>query len=158
MLVRVSASTMFKVPQSLPFFAIEPVRERAYLGPLMLVTRPLANFALTRITSRGETADQNMQILTLLARTFFAHAPVSPEFYRRAWVAHGGSLGHKQRALLVGAVQSGHLWPLLRAAKLVDLALVAAWALRHPGRFCALFDARQAYPEVFDFLDAASCI
>ncbi len=97
-----------------------------------------------------------MQILSLLAQTFFVHARVSKEFYRQAWVAHGGSLGHKQRALLVGAILAGRGWGILKVAKILDLIMVAAWALRHPFRFRALFHARKVYPEVFAFLDAAS--
>jgi Glycosyl transferase family 2 len=156
MLVRVSEATMFTVPKSQPFFAIEPVRERAYPGSLLLVRRPLANFALTRASTRGETADQNMQILVLLAQTFLAHANVSGDFHRRIWIACRGSLGHKHRALLVGAILAGRLFPMLKAARLRDLLLVAAWALRHPFRFRALFQARERFPEVFAFLDAAS--
>jgi glycosyl transferase family 2 len=156
MLVRVSKATMFSVPLSLPVFAIEPVRERAYPGRLVLVTRPLANLAITRATARGETADQNMQILALLSQTFLAHAPVSIEFYRQAWAACRGSLGHKHRALLVGAITSGRVWPMLKAARLRDLTLVAAWVLRHPFRFASLFRAKERFPEVFAFLDAAS--
>jgi hypothetical protein len=156
MLVRNSERTMFTVPLSLLVFAIEPVRERVYPGPLLLVNRPLANFALTQATTRGESADQNMQILVLLAQTFFAHARVHAAFYRQAWRSNSGAMGHKHRALLAGAFLSGRLRPLLKAARIRDLLLVAAWALRHPSRFRGLFQAREHFPDVYDFLDAAS--
>lgn len=156
MLIRVSSGTMFTVPRSLPFFAIEPVRERAYPGPLLLASRPLANFAITRASARGETADENMQVLVLLAQTFLAHNDVSAAFYRSLWAVSRGSLGHKHRALTVAAILSGRFFQLLKAARLRDLVLVAAWALRHPIRFRALFKARERFPEVLVFLDKAS--
>lgn len=156
MLVRNRDFPGFVVPQFTPFFAVESVRERLYPGPLLLVNEPLANFAITRSTARGETADQNMQILVLLAQTFLAHASVSIEFYRQAWMVCRGSLGHKHRALLVAAIQAGCWGRMLRAARLRDLALVAAWALRHPFRFASLFRAGERFPEVFAFLDTAS--
>lgn len=156
MLVRVSGSTMLALPNELPFFAMESVRDRLYPGCLLLVTRPLANFAITRGSARSETADENMQIHVLLAQTFLAHANVSGEFYRRMWIAGRGALGHKQRALIVAAIQSGRLTKVLKAANIGDLALVFGWALRHPVRFRALFLAQERFPEVFAFLDAAT--
>ena len=156
MFVRVSESTMFATPQSLPFFAIEPLRERGYPGPLLLVLRPMANFALTRATTRGETADQNMQILALLAQTFLAKAELSDSLCSQVWKICRGSLGHKHRALLVGAIRARRLVPMLKAARLGDLLLVVAWSLRHPVRFLLLFGAQKAFPEVYAFLDAAS--
>ena len=156
MLVRNTRQTMIAVPVTLPVFAIEPVRERTLPGPFLLVRKPMANFAMTMGTARGETADQNMQILVLLAQTFLAHAHVADEFYRRMWLACRGSLGHKHRALLVAAILAGRLGKVLKGAHLSDLALVVAWALRHPVRFRALFRAQERFPEVFAFLDAAS--
>jgi glycosyltransferase involved in cell wall biosynthesis len=156
MIVRVSEKTMFPTPQSLPFFAIEALRERGYPGPMLLVLRPIANFALTRATTRGETADQNMQILALLAQTFLENAELSDSLATQLWKVCRGSLGHKFRALLVGAIRSRRLVQMLKVARLRDLLLIVAWSLRHPVRFFRLFDAQRAYPEVYSFLSAAS--
>jgi hypothetical protein len=156
MLVRNTTRTMIVVPETLPVFAIEPARERAVPGPLLLVREPLANFALTVGSTRAETADQNMQINVLLAQTFLAHARVPDEFYGRLWLACRGSLGHKQRALLVASVLARRLRKMLGGARAGDLLLVIAWALRHPFRLRALFGAAERYPEVFGFLEAAS--
>lgn len=156
MLARISGRTMFASPKELPFFAIESVRERAYPGRLLLVTRPLANFAITVDSARGESADENMQIHVLLAVTFLTYANVSGEFYRRMWKACRGSLGHRHRSLLVAAILAGRLGKVLKSARLGDLTLVIAWALRHPIRFSTLFHAQDRFPEVLAFLDAAS--
>ena len=156
MLVRVSAATMFAVPKAMPIFAIEPVRERCYPGPLLLVTEPLANFAITRESWRSESADENMQVLVLLAQTFLAHRELSDGFYRQMWAACSGSLGHKHRVLVVAGLMVGRLTRVLKNARLGDLLLVAGWVLRHPVRFANLFKAKAEFPEVSAFLERAS--
>jgi glycosyltransferase involved in cell wall biosynthesis len=156
MLVRNRELSRFVVPPFIPFFAMEAVRDRLYPGPLLLANEPLANFAITRTNARGETADQNMQILVLLTQTFLAHAMVSGDFYRQMWTASRGSLGHKHRALLVAALNSGRFWEVVRGSTWADLCLVLAWALRHPLRFGKLFRAAEAFPDIFNFLNAAS--
>src|SRR5207249_1118914 len=98
---------------SLPFFAIEPVRERRYPRPLLRVASPLANFALTLETARSETADQNLQILVLLGLTFMRHSETSVAFYRRVWNVCRGLMGHKLRALIVASLLAGRFVPLL---------------------------------------------
>lgn len=156
MLLRVGEHTMFPSPEDMPFFAIEPVRERRYGRPMVLVREPLANFALTIETSRHETADQNMQVQVLLAETFLAGARFSDAFYREMWDAAGGSRGHSQRALLVGAFLAGTLMRVLKNARLADLAVVAGWALRHPVRFARLFSAGRRFPRLREFLVRAN--
>jgi len=147
---------MRPVPASLPIFAIEPVRERVVPGPLMLVTEPLANFALTRHSWRSESADENLQIRVLLAQTFLAHADLSSAFSRQIWLSNRGHRGHRQRALVVAAALSGRLAGMLRGAPISDLASVVAWALLHPVRFARLFRSPARFPEVFTFLDRAA--
>jgi hypothetical protein len=156
MLFRSTTKSFIPVPKTLPVFAIEPVRERAFPGPFLLYRKPIANFSITSGTARAETADQNMQILVILAQSFLMNVRVSDDFYHRMWLACTGSLGHKHRALIVAAIRAKCLRRMLRGARLVDLALVFAWALRHPVRFRNLFNASNQYPEVFTFLDAAS--
>jgi glycosyltransferase involved in cell wall biosynthesis len=156
MVLRVTPETMIPSPPSMPIFAIEPIRERAYPGRLLLVREPLANFAITRETWRSETADENMQIHVLLAMTLMTIAPDTKEFYARMWSACRGDRGHKLRALVAAGVMSGRLPAVVRGADLNGLALVAGWAARHPRRFAKLFAARRRFPEVSTFLEQAA--
>jgi glycosyltransferase involved in cell wall biosynthesis len=155
MVMRVSDATMFPSPETLPVVMVEPVRERRYPSPLLLVREPLANFALTRESWRRETADENMQLLVLMAMTLMAgdHAD---EFYRRMWSECRGARGHHHRALIVAGVLAGRLGRVLKGARLADLPVVLGWALRYPHRALKLFRARDRFPEVFAFLDAAA--
>ena len=147
---------MVPCPEDMPIFAIEFVRERLYPGPLLLVREPLANFALTLQSWRSETADENMQVLVLLAHSFLTDSHFSDAFLREMWQACSGSLGHTQRALLVGAWLAGRLGRVAANANAKDLALVAAWALRHPARFATLFRASRRFPDLHRRLETAA--
>ena len=141
MLLRVGDDTMFPSPEGMPFFAIEPIRERRYGRPLLLVREPLANFALTLESSRDETADQNMQVQVLLAQTFLAGSHYSDDFHRKMWAAAAGSRGHTQRALVVAAILIAPAGARREERDARRFAVVAGWALRHPVRFARLFTA-----------------
>ena len=142
----------------MPFFAIEPIRERRYGRPLLLVREPLANFAITIESSRDETADQNMQVQILLAQTFLTDSNFTDAFHRQMWDAAGGSRGHTHRALIVAAILASRLARVLKSARLADLAFVAGWALRHPVHFARLFTAGRTFPHVLEFLARAIMI
>lgn len=155
MVLRVNPQTMVPCPLTMPIFAIEPIRERAYGGPLLLVREPLGNFAVTVETARAETADENMQITVLLALTLMRRCPDSAEFYARMWAECGGARGHHQRGLLVAGALAGRLGRVLMSAAPQDLAVVAGWALLHPKRFANLFAAKSRFPEILQFLEAS---
>jgi hypothetical protein len=155
MILRVTPETMVPSPRSMPIVVIEPVRERAYPGRLLLVREPLANFAITRESWRRETADENMQLLVLLALTLMKRCPDTREFYSAMWTSCRGARGHSQRSLIVAGAMAGRLRRVLTSAPPGDLAVVLGWALRHPRRFAGLFAAPRRFAEVFDFLQAA---
>lgn len=150
MLVRSTHLHRYLVPEQTPFFAMEAIRDRLFEWPMVLVRQPLANFAITRENSRNESADQNLQVLTLLAMTGCGQA-TNRDFSRRVWVESRGSRGHRHRALVAGAVL-GRRWAMLAAAPWRDLALVVSWAVLHPVRFARLFAARNRFPELAAFL------
>jgi glycosyltransferase involved in cell wall biosynthesis len=154
MVLRVTRETMVPCPASMPIVAIEPIRERAYPGRLLLIREPLANFAITLHSWRSETADENMQMLVLLAMTFMATSPNTEDFYARMWDLCRGDRGHKHRVLVVAGIKSGRLFSVIRGAAVTDLVLVAGWALLHPRRFVNLFAAARRFPDVYAFLAA----
>jgi len=65
----------------------------AFEDPLLLVTKAVGELRITRATARGETADVNMQILVLLAQTFFRYASGRGDSIGRMWDSTRGSLG-----------------------------------------------------------------
>ncbi len=154
MILRATDQTMVPCPPEMPIFAIEPIRERLY-QKLLLIREPLGNFAVTRESWRAETADENLQVLVLLAATFLADSHFSSSFYQQMWAACRGARGHKHRALVAGAFLAGRLTRVVRNAGPKDLLMVAGWALRHPLRFARLFRARSRFPQVTAFLQTA---
>jgi len=155
MVLRVTPETMVPSPLTMPIVVIEPVRERAYPGRLLLVREPLANFAITRESWRSETADENMQLVVLLALTLMRRCPDTAPFFRQMWAECRGDRGHRQRSLVVAGAMAGRLRRVLLSAAPGELAMVAGWALRHPRRFARLFAAPSRFPDVLAFLEAA---
>lgn len=153
MILRVTPDTMVPCPLSMPIVAVEPIRERAYPGQLLLVREPLANFAVTVETARRETADENMQLTVLLALTLMRRCPDTAEFFSRMWVECRGARGHHQRGLIVAGAMAGRLRRVLTSATIGELAVVAGWAILNPRRFANLFAAGSRFPEVLAFLE-----
>lgn len=154
MLVRMNGMA-YTIPDSVPSFAIEPVRERLFALPLIRVNEPLANFALTLQTSRSESADDNLRVLTLLAKSWLSHHQLDRDFTKRVWEECRGSRGHKHRALMAAALNAGRVSPMLAGASASDLILVAGWIARHPIRFSRLVRARNRFSDLSDFLESA---
>jgi glycosyltransferase involved in cell wall biosynthesis len=155
MILRVTPETMVPTPPATPLVAIEPVRERVYGSRLLLVREALSNFAITVKTARRETADENMQVMVLLASTVMKRCPDTAATFDQMWKECRGDRGHRHRALIVAAYRAGRLGRLLGSASAGELAVVAAWALRHPLRFANLFKAAGRFPDVLQFLEAA---
>jgi len=152
MLVRSDRAAAYVVPESVPFMAMESVRDRLFPLPMVLVHEPLANFAITRQSWRTETADENMQLLVVLAQTVLEQSVGTRAFYQQVWRATAGARGHTHRALLVASALSGRLARVLTSAHPADLLVVTGWALRHPARFARLFRARARFPELYALL------
>lgn len=155
MVLRVTPETMIPTPTSLPFVVVERVRERLYPGKLLLLREPLGNFAMTLESSRNESADENMQLMVVLAMTLMQRCPNTTAFFREMWNECRGDRGHRQRTLVVAGLLAGRFGRVLAAARLSELAMVAGWALRHPRRFANLFAAPQRFREMLAFLEAA---
>ena len=92
-----------------PFFAMESFRDRLIDLPIVLVDEPFANFAITRESSRRETADDNLQVLTFSRQQGSTVIPHADGFFTRVWAEYRGSRGHTQRALLAAGQSPGAL-------------------------------------------------
>ncbi len=76
-----------EVPLATPLDIIEPLRERAALGPLVLICRPLANFAQTARTARSVDPLDWIQSKLLVAASFFDSVEIGPAELKRLWAA-----------------------------------------------------------------------
>lgn len=85
MVFRPRAFRVTAVPPELPFAIIEVARERAATGPLLLLTAPLANFALTLSTARDPHPARWLQAKLLIAASFFSHFSCTASELARLW-------------------------------------------------------------------------
>jgi glycosyltransferase involved in cell wall biosynthesis len=153
MVVRTSAHTTRPVPESLPFFAIDPVRERLYPSWLILEPDVLANFALTRQTARKTSVTENTQATVLLAWSFFKHTRVDESFDTQVWKKAQGWPVRHSNILIIAALLAGRYSYLLRYAGAFDwLFFLASW-IKRPLRMFRLFRSQRDFPELATFLD-----
>lgn len=98
-----------EVPASSDLAIIESLRERAATGPMILLTKPLANFASTIGSARNENPSRWLQAKLLVATSFFQHVRTSS--------ADLCSLWNSRRAMIPPDT---------------DMFFQLAWALRRP--------------------------
>ena len=85
------------VPPDIEFAAIEPFRERTFRHPLLLVSRPLANFSITLSSARGRRQAEWTHAVTALTGTYLATVPLSDEGLRSVWREAGMAQGLRTR-------------------------------------------------------------
>lgn len=139
----------FAVPESINFAAIEPFRERTFRHPLLFVPQPLANFAVTRSSTRPGDAASWMHAVAVLTGTFLAEVALPPEQVRELWTkARCGS--RSTHVLFACAAHFAECRGMLRYANLNDWIWSCAYTVRHPARMCRvlrLFQQKQAEEE-----------
>jgi glycosyltransferase involved in cell wall biosynthesis len=153
MMVRTSQWTTRPVPESLPFFGIDPVRERLYPCELILEPAVLANFAMTRQTARKTTVTEDMQVSILLAWSFLRHVDASDEFLGTVWKNAQGWPVRSSNVLVIAHLLARSFRKLFRHASPVDwLFFFASW-IKRPVRMYKLVRSISTLPEVASFLD-----
>jgi len=141
------------VPLTTPFAIVEQMRERAATGSLLLLTKPLANFARTLTTARDSQPSNWLQAKLLLAASFFKVCPVTNEALEKIW-----EVRRNQRPRDVGIFF--YLALILRDRRLVASARVSDWLHfllnvgRHPSQFLRGLRFRGDHPEVWNWLCA----
>lgn len=140
------------VPARTPLAIIEPLRERAAAGTLVLLPQPLAHFALTRGTARDADATRWLQAKLLLAASFFGQVAVTDETLARIWAVRRAQRPPDTGVLFFLALALRER-RFVRHARARDWAHFLASNARHPLRFCAALRFRAAWPEVWSWLE-----
>jgi len=138
-----SSFEYFPVPESINFAAIESFRERSFVHPLLFVPQRLANFAVTRITTRPSDAASWMHAVALLTGTFLSEIRMSPEQLRGLWLSarHGSRSSHVLFACAAHFASCRHI---LRYATFSDWLWSCAYIVRHPRR---MYDVLRLFEE-----------
>ena len=155
MIFRPAAFEPQEVPAQSPFAIIEALRERAATGSLLFCPTVLANFAVTRDSSRSKDPVHWVQAQLLLAASFFAVAKPRRADVQRLWSALYRMTPPGTDILFLTAA-------VLRDATFIQPGSVDAWlrflasAVRHPKRVMRIFQFRAAHPETWQWLQATT--
>lgn len=139
------------VPAATPLAIVEPLRERAAMGPLLLLPQPLAHFAQTRQTARSSDRAQWLQCQLLIAASFFRCVPTDRTSVAKLWQAVRAQRPRATDLLFLTALA-------LRAPRLVRPARLGEWvwflasSARHPLRLLRGLGFRRAHRAVWDWL------
>jgi glycosyltransferase involved in cell wall biosynthesis len=143
------------VPAKTPFAIIEAVRERAARGSLILLTAPLANFAITLKTARTSDRVDWGQSQLLLADTFLRHVAISEDAVAKLWAHYRRTRPRTNLLFLLGFVgTTPRGW--LRHAGAFEWAWFIANFLRHPISNVRTLRFRSARREAWLYLDQAT--
>ncbi|HKO11591.1 MAG TPA: glycosyltransferase family 2 protein [Acidobacteriaceae bacterium] len=153
MLVRPRAIARHQIPCCTTFAAVEPVRERSFASPLMLVPAVLANFAITESTAQSRHESDWWHIQVLLTASFLRHVPLTRAAIARLWSEARRASTRNTNSLALTGIVFPHCRHILRFATLVDIFFLGRSLLRHPAeaaRLLRLFSGRR---ELWDYLD-----
>lgn len=151
MLLRSAAARACRVPDGVEMGAVEHFRERAVPGPLLLVRRPLLNYAVTRETYRSDRGGDWMAMQVLLAASYLAACPSRREAAAAASHLRGGRFNGVPAALLAAAMFRD-CRRLALLGRPTDWAALLLRAARHPRRHSALWRSRGRLVPLWDFL------
>jgi hypothetical protein len=142
----------YEIPMCTTSAAVEPVRERVFRYPILLVPAPLANFARTRRTSRSDDLAAWMHIQLVLTASYFKHVPTSREALADVWRNARSGPARATNTLLLAGLFPG-CGRLLGPATAGDAIRLLRSCVRHPLAYSrvAMRLARQG--ELWAFLD-----
>jgi hypothetical protein len=153
MLVRNRHLRDFIIPGSTPQAAMEPFRERTFPHPLLFVPRPLANFALTRSTTRSRDLSTGVHSQLLLLASFLKNVPLDRAATRTLWAQARGAITRSTNDLLLAALLFKGARYALRSATVGDALRLIASLIRHPRRFVRTLRRIRNDRELLPFLD-----
>jgi len=136
-----------------PLAAVEMFRERLFRFPLIRVPRPLANFSVTRSTSRSDDRAEWAVVQAMLAASFLKHARYKPA--RMAELCRGARAARPPT--MSSLLSASFLEPACRDIR--DHATPADWyrivrgAVRRPWAMLRVLRARSRHADWWDFLD-----
>jgi glycosyltransferase involved in cell wall biosynthesis len=156
MLVRNERIEEMLVPDDMPCNYVEPVRERQFKFPILLMRAPLANFGWTISTARSSNRLQWNQYQALLLASYLAHVrPNSDECRRILATARHAVRPDTYRFLTAGLIDCRCRY-ILRYSRPIDWIRYAKGFIRRPLEAFGILRAKSALPQVWTALDTAT--
>jgi glycosyltransferase involved in cell wall biosynthesis len=153
MLVRTRRISEYQIPECTTFAAVEPVRERAFRFPIMLVPQALGNFSVTQGTAQSKNLGDWEHVQLLLAASYLRHVAVNRKELQKLWQEYRtGPVRETDVLLLAGLLFSGCRY-VLRYARVRDILLLIASYLRHPRKAIRVVRQLRKQKDLWHFLD-----
>jgi hypothetical protein len=156
MLVRNERLEELMVPDDVPCNYVEPMRERKFRFPIMLLPEPLANFALTIATARESNRLRWKQYQALLLTSYLRYVRLSPDECRRLWADARSAFRPNTYGFITAGLIDGRCRYILRYSRLIDWLRYAKGFIRRPIESLRLLRAKSLLPHIWDFLDRAT--
>ena len=150
MVVRSSVSRKAKVPIETPFAIIEHLRERLIPGNWILLTKPLANFAVTCQTARGSDRAEWARAQALIAASFFATSTFSAKNTEQLWQLLRKAKPPSTGVLFLVGLSGIKPFSILRFASIGDWIRFFAGTFWRPFVFWKAVQYRRHLPRVWD--------
>lgn len=155
MVFRPAAFQVPGVPPGTPLAVIEHLRERSARGELLLLTEPLANFALTLTTARSDDRNLWLQSKLLVAASFFSAVDLTDQTLSRLWESRRAAQP-RDTGLLFFTAFALRSPRLLRHARFDDALAFVLGCIRHPVSAWRGLRYRADHPELWSWLATQS--
>ena len=152
MMVRSEYVINYVTPEKIDSGVVEAIRERAFRFPILFIPKILANFAITKETSRPKKDVGFQQAQMLLAGSFLAHIPLKKETTRKIWRTAYCKQAKNTSILFFASLFCPNSREMLKYATVKDWVYFILSCIRHP--IVSFKIARSTYlkNELWDFL------
>lgn len=152
MLIRNVNLKSLKTPENIRFDLVEPIRERAFTHPLLLVNKPLANFAHTINSSRKADITSYYENSILLVDSFFTCIQPNDAYIQILWTdAREKKLRSYLNLLYIGLTGSASR-KLLKHATLKEWAVFLLYNIKYPSIYNRCKNAKKTHADVWEYL------
>jgi len=152
MLVRNKQLIKLKTPENIRFDFSEAIRERAYQHPLLLVNKPLANFALTLKTNREHIMEGMHEQSLLLIDSFFTCIEPNDEYAKLLWADAREKKLRSYNRLLYTGITCKSSRKLLKYATLKEWSIFILYNIKYPFILGRCLNAKKTYAELWAYL------
>jgi len=156
MLVRTERLSEFLIPDSVPPSALEATRERTFPHPLLFVSQPLANFAITQRTTRSEGYAAWSVGQVMLKGTFMRYVPLTDAEVAKVWESARHGKNRSTNDLLLACLFFAGCRRHLRFATPGDMLRLALSVARHPKRTWQTLTELRSAVEMRSFLEEST--
>ncbi|MEP0885050.1 glycosyltransferase [Trichocoleus sp. ST-U3] len=158
MIVRSQSAKQYVIPEKIKFGGTEAIRERAFHFPILFVPQVLANFSITKETSRSKNRLDFAQKQVLLVGSFLKHVPVKEETLSSIWHDARSKPAKSTGTLFFAALIFPECRKLLKHTLISDWLFFIALSLKRPLSSWQIFKSVASNQELWDFLDQQTAL